>query len=94
MTPEAKVKAQVKKVLDVGGHWYCMPMGTGYGRSGVPDIIACVRGHFVALECKAGKGRTTALQDREMERIQAAEGSAFVIDENNVATLPHLLETF
>ena len=44
MTPEAKVKAKVVKVLkdhapDV---YYFCPATGGYGRSGVPDIVCCV----------------------------------------------------
>jgi len=87
MTPEGRVKAQAKRALEDAGWWYCMPVGTGYGRSGVPDIIACCAGRLVGIECKAGKGRTTALQDREITRIHAAGGLAFIVDETNVGIL-------
>ena len=61
-TPEKKVKEHVKKTLDVMGIWHFSPYQAGMGRGGIPDIIACYRGMFVAIECKAGKGKTTALQ--------------------------------
>jgi Holliday junction resolvase len=79
MTPEARCKQRVRKILDAANVYYFLPPGSGYGRAGIPDIIACVNGFFLAIECKAGKGKTTALQDRELERIQAAGGTTMVI---------------
>jgi Holliday junction resolvase len=53
------------------------------GKLGIPDIIACVNGYFLAIECKAGKGKTTALQDRELENIRAAGGVTMVVYNND-----------
>lgn len=82
-TPEAKVKAAVKKILDAEKVWHFSPASNGYGRAGIPDIICCVSGSFLAIECKAGKGKTTALQDREIDAIRTAGGAAIVVDEDN-----------
>ena len=92
MTPEAKVKAKVKKVLSEVGAYYAMPIGTGYGNAGVPDFLVCVRGRFIGIECKANGGKPTALQLKNLADIEAAKGLAFIIDENNVAELRNLLE--
>jgi len=81
MTPEAKVKNAVKKLLDAYGAYYFMPTGAGWGKAGIPDIICCHYGHFIGIECKAGKGRTTALQDRELERITMRGGHAIVVSD-------------
>lgn len=86
-TPESKVKAEVKKVLDSLGAYHFMPATHGYGRSGVPDICGCLNGRFFGIECKAGKGKTTALQDRELKRISTVGGIALVVDETGLATL-------
>jgi Holliday junction resolvase len=91
MTPEAKVKKQIRAILDEEGVYYAMPMGTGYGNSGVPDFLCCVAGKFVAIEAKAGKGKTTALQDANIERIWKAKGVALIINEQNIDTLMPLL---
>ena len=80
-TPESKVKAAVKKVLDSYGAYYFMPPANGYGRAGIPDIIACYHGRFIAIECKAGRNKPTALQMRELTLIDAAGGETFVINE-------------
>lgn len=92
MAPEGKVKAAVKKILTEAGAWYCTPLGAGYGRAGVPDFIVCHRGKFVAIECKAGKGKTTALQDRELAAIAGAGGHTFVIREDGLGYLKTMLK--
>lgn len=93
MTPEAAVKKQIRKILEAEGVYYAMPMGTGYGNSGVPDFLCCVAGKFVAIEAKAGKGKTTALQDANIERIGKAKGTALIINEQNIDTLRALLQS-
>jgi Holliday junction resolvase len=90
MTPEAKVKASVVKLLKKHEVYYFFPATHGFGRSGVPDIICCMNGIFVAIECKAGKGKTTALQDREIKRIRENKGIAFVVNEENI----HVFEAY
>lgn len=85
MTPEGRVKAAVKTFLKAKGAWYCMPIGTGYGNSGVPDFLVCWRGRFIAIETKApGKrGNTTVMQDKQIMGIHQAGGSAVVVDDVN-----------
>ena len=92
MTPEKRVKDKVVAILKTEGVYYFFPATHGYGRSGVPDIICCVNGYFLAIECKAGKGKTTALQERELNAIRTAKGLAFVINEHNMNNLKELLQ--
>jgi len=86
-TPEAKVKAKIKAILKTNNVYYAMPMGTGYGNSGVPDFLCCVHGHFIAIEAKAGNGKTTALQDKNLKQIRESAGVALVINETNLADI-------
>lgn len=90
-TPEGAVKAAVKKLLDEMGIYHFSPVQNGMGRAGIPDIIGCYRGRFLGIECKAGKGKTTALQDLELEKIRQAKGFAYVVHENNIQDLKELL---
>ena len=92
-TPEAKVKASVRKLLDVLKIYHFMPPANGFGRAGIPDIVGCMDGHFIAIECKAGKGQTTPLQDRELNAILNAGGTVFIAREHNLDDLKLLLET-
>ncbi len=91
MTPERKVKAKVEAILKAEDVYYFFPATHGYGRSGVPDIVACVNGHFVGIECKAGTNKPTALQVRELQRIRHANGVAVVVNEQNWDMLPELI---
>lgn len=82
-TPERIVKDKVTSVLKSEGVYYFFPATHGYGRSGVPDIIACVNGFFLAIETKANGNKPTALQIREIETIRRNNGVAVVVDETN-----------
>lgn len=92
-TPEGKVKERVKRILVESSAYYFMPATGGFGRSGVPDFVGCLNGLFFAIECKAGKGKPTALQEREMKNIKKAGGEAWVVNEENVELLPQWLST-
>ena len=94
MTPEVKVKNAVKKLLKENNAYFCMPVTGGFGASGVPDIIACYRGFFVGIECKAGKGKVTALQQKNLDDISKAGGGAVVVNEDNLEDIEVLLRAF
>lgn len=91
MTPEGRVKAAVKKLLNKAGAYYVMPVTSGYGNSGVPDFIVCHRGHFIGIECKAGDNLPTSLQLSNLERIVLAGGESLVINENSLYELERIL---
>lgn len=86
-TPEGKVK---KKLLDflksLGSDcFYYMPVQNGMGQSGIPDIMAIIKGVPFAFECKATpKQHPTVLQAYALDRIHKACGFAWVIDNESV----------
>ena len=90
-TPEGKVKAAVRKILTRLGIYHFMPPGMGLGRSGIPDIIGCYQGRFIAIECKAGYGKATALQMRELNAIAKAGGLACLVNETCIDELEERL---
>lgn len=48
--------------------------------AGVPDIIGCYHGRFIAFECKRdATGKATALQAYMMKKIREAGGIASLI---------------
>lgn len=91
-TPEGKVKAKIKKILATMDAYYAMPMGSGFGNSGVPDFLVCYKGAFIGIEAKANGGKPTALQLSNLDRIIESGGAAFVIDESNVDGLKLYIE--
>lgn len=66
--------------------YYFMPAMGSFGKSGVPDLICCIRGAFFAIEVKADKHKNppTALQEKNLCEIRMARGHALVIDNNDL----------
>ena len=93
MTPEKKVKDAVTKILKQRGAYYFFPVTGGFGRSGIPDIVVCYKGNFVAIECKAGSNKPTALQEAEMKKINAAQGVAMWVNQDTIEDVTKLLDT-
>ena len=87
-TPEALVKKRIRKILEDSKAYFAMPIGTGYGNSGVPDFLVCYESRFIGIECKANGNTPTALQMKNLRDIESCKGVALVIDETNV----HLTE--
>jgi hypothetical protein len=92
MTPEARVKHKIKTVLNLHHTYHFFPSMNGYGRAGVPDIIACVNGYFLAIECKAGSNKPTALQKLELAAIMEAGGVALVVNETNIDDVTKVID--
>lgn len=61
-TPEGIIKDQIKADCALILAEPTMPMGTGYGSSGVSDFIINWMGLAVFIEAKAGKPQPTTLQ--------------------------------
>ena len=53
--------------------------GSLYGTSGIPDIIVCYSGKFVAFEVKNERGKLSKLQEITIEKIRNAKGMAFKV---------------
>ena len=89
---ERVVKDKAKKTLKNMGAYYFMPVTGGFGRSGVLDICACLRGEFIGIECKADDiTKMSVLQVAEFVKIREAGGRAFLINANNVDQLEELI---
>lgn len=61
-----------------------------YAQAGVPDIIACIKGRFVAIEVKKPKKKPTAIQYAWLESINKIGGLAFYA--NNLKTVKDTIE--
>lgn len=92
MTPEGRVKAQVKHLLDARKPllWYYMPVPL-YNR-GIPDIVGVYRGVLFAIETKAGNNKPTAIQNKVMRGIEYAGGRVLVVNEKNVDAVNQVLD--
>lgn len=62
-------------------------------RRGVPDLIVCYRGRFMALEVKRPGGKPTPLQAETLGKINTAGGiTAVVRSELEVAVMLDVLD--
>lgn len=61
-----------------------------YGTAGIPDIICCIEGRFVAFEVKTDTGKLTKLQEITIQRIRKAKGCAYKV--TSVEEVKEILE--
>ena len=76
MQLESKIQSQILKMLKILEIYAHKNITTN--KKGVPDIIACYKGHYFAIEVKRKGGKTTELQDWNLEQIRKSGGSAIV----------------
>jgi len=93
ITPEGRVKKRVRQLLSDRGArlWHYMPMQNGMGVVGIPDLVCCYRGIFVAIETKAPMktpttevqrwNKATPNQQHQLTGIRRAGGYAIVADD-------------
>lgn len=80
MTPEAKVKQKVKKMLaEFEGLYQHWPVQNGMGSPSL-DCIICYRGCYIAIETKAPGKKPTPRQELTIGNMIAANGIVFVVD--------------
>ena len=91
-TPEKKIKQKVcVKLKELGAYYFYASTG-GYGASGVPDIVACYKGKFIGIECKANGNKATALQQKHLREISMQQGVSLIIDETNIEMLEYYVK--
>jgi len=87
---ENKVKAFLKKE----GAWLIKYWaGSEFTKSGIPDILACVNGIFVAIEVKAPTGKPSKLQLYTIDEIKLAGGVALVLYPKDFEKFKSLIRT-
>lgn len=69
-----KLKKEYGKEL-----WFFKTHGSADQVRGLPDMIGCYKGRFIAMELKKPGGHATDLQAFTMEQIEAAGGYATTI---------------
>lgn len=79
MAAEKTFENKVKKFIEEQGGWQVKFFANSYTKSGIPDILSCINGYFVAIEVKAQNGHPSALQLYNCSKIREAGGFAFVL---------------
>jgi hypothetical protein len=74
---ETQFKEQVQRDLkDMDPNGYYLKTQER-GRKGVPDMLICLQGDFVAIELKRDGEVPTKLQQLQLDKISRANGTAF-----------------
>ena len=73
------VRAILTHLRSLDGCFCWKEHGGPYGTNGVPDIICCYHGRFVAFEVKTDTGRATKLQEAVIRKINRADGCAVIV---------------
>lgn len=83
MAQEKQFENRIKKFLKEQGCWYLKVWGGGqFTKSGIPDLLICCNGYFVAVEVKAENGKPSDLQLWNIGEIKKAGGIAMVLYPN------------
>ena len=79
MAEKEITNAILRHLKSVPGCFAWKEHGGMYGTAGLPDIIACVNGRFIAFEVKTPSGSLSKIQDITLQRINEAKGHAFKV---------------
>ena len=75
---EREIVAAIQRLLKKTPNCFSWKEHGGmYGTAGIPDIIACIGGRFVAFEVKTETGKLSKLQEITIDKIRKAGGLAF-----------------
>lgn len=79
MATETQITKSIVRVVKRRKAWVVKFHGGKATRAGVPDLLLCYLGFFVALEVKRPGEKATPIQEHEMSLIRAAGGVACVV---------------
>lgn len=79
MASEKAFENKIKAYLKSQNIWHVKFFANRMTKVGVPDILACVNGRFVAIEVKAANGKPSEIQLWNVEKIRKSGGIAMVL---------------
>ena len=75
---EKSVQARILQGLRQHGAYIVKVHNAGRQRKGIPDILCCYKGYFIAIEVKGANGALRNDQKKELHSVKAAGGCAVV----------------
>ena len=92
MAAEKTFENKIKKYLTEYGIWHVKYFANGFTKSGIPDILACCNGHFLAIEVKGENGKPSELQLHHVKKIKQAGGHAVIVKPSQFEDLKELIQ--
>lgn len=85
MTLEKSIVKNIKKMIEreYPDSFIFKTHGGPFQRAGIPDLIGCINGRFVAIEVKQPGKKATKLQEYTLGLIKKAGGISFVSDDKD-----------
>ena len=91
---EKHFENKVKAFLKNEGCWVLKTWSNGIQRSGIPDLLVCCNGYFIAVELKAENGKPSELQLWNIEKIRESTGIAIVLYPDQFETFKQMIKYF
>lgn len=79
MAQEKNFENRLKKFLEDEGCWFVKFFANAFTKTGVPDLLVCCNGYFVAVEVKAQNGKPSELQKWNIKKINESCGIGVVL---------------
>lgn len=77
--PEKTFENKVKKFIKDQDGWQVKFFANRMTKKGIPDVLGCVNGYFIALEIKSNSGHPSKLQMYHCSEIRKSGGFAYVV---------------
>jgi len=82
----------IKYLKALPNTWLFKVWGGGFQKAGIPDLICCINGVFVAIELKAEYGKATELQKMNIKQINASGGIGVILYPAGFDTFKKIIE--
>ena len=93
MAAEKNFENRLKKFLESEGCWFVKFFANAYTKSGIPDLLVCCNGYFVAVEVKAPNGKPSELQKYNIKRINSeAHGFGVILYPDDFDDFKNMIE--
>lgn len=79
MAQEKNYENKIKRYLKDHNCWFVKYFANRMTKVGIPDVLACVNGYFLAIEVKASNGKPSDLQIWNRDQIRKAGGIAIIL---------------
>lgn len=77
---EKRIENSIKQWLETNNFWLIkIQGGCNAPSTGVPDILTCIKGRFVAIEVKTPTGKITKIQQYQIDQINKSGGFSVVV---------------
>lgn len=94
MAAEKQFENKIKTYLDELGAWHVKFFANAFTKAGIPDILCCLHGEFIAIEVKAANGKPSELQLYNLRKIHEAGGIALLVYPKDWERLKNMLKQF